>query len=74
MLTFRLLERTSEYSIYEYYPDGNKQPGKVIFYSDGRKDILELSEVESEEFCRYAIHALNDIPDLGKDSGTIAWC
>ena len=72
MLTFELLERTSEYVKYAFYPEGHLRPGVVIFYSDGTKDVLIDSEDDVKRL--YAEHALNGIIKLNKDKGTVAWC
>ena len=72
MLTFELIEQTESYKKYIFYPEGNLRPGVVIFYSDGTKDVLVDSEDDVKR--QYAGHALNGIPKLGKDSGTVAWC
>lgn len=72
MLTFELLERTEEYAKFFFWPEGRGDEGVVIFYADGRRDVLKDSDDDVKR-C-YAGHALSGILKINKDRGTVAWC
>lgn len=72
MLTFELLERTTEYVKYLFKPEGRLAEGIVVFFSDGRRDVIKDSSDDVKRY--YAGHALSGILALNADSGTVAWC
>ena len=71
MLTYLLIEETTGRKVYEYYPEGNLNPGKVAFYSNGDKVLIEDSEDDFKGY--YRGHAFSGI-DQTKQQGTVAWC
>ena len=71
MLDYKLIERTANRILYLFIPTGNKRPGKVAFYPDGRKEVIEDSPDDVKRY--YATHALNDI-NVEKDEGYLIWC
>lgn len=72
MLTFELIEETENYKRYAFYPNGDKRPGMIDVYFDGHVEVV--SESEDDPSQRYIIHAINEIPKMNKDKGTVAWC
>lgn len=72
MLTYRLVKDSSTKKIYEYYPEGNTDcPGRVVFFNDGRKEVISDSDEDFQGY--YRGHALYGI-DIESKSGTVAWC
>lgn len=71
MLDYKLIERTIERILYTFTPEGSNNPGKVAFYSDGRKEVVEESPDDVKRY--YANHALTGI-DTERDFGCVMWC
>lgn len=71
-----MLQYELEYSekgkwVFIYYPEGKMDaPGRVAFYDDGRREVLQESEEDIKRI--YAHHALLGINRRNK-SGTVAW-
>lgn len=70
MLTYKLESDENGIRIYRYYPEGGENYGRVAFYSDGRREVLEYTEGEVKG--RYARNALKD-KVLQNDEGAIVW-
>ena len=72
MLTFKFLyEKKGEY-YYEYYAEGkHDDAGIVAMNNNGEGRIVNLSP--SDEFKRYAFHAIYGIDVPNEKSGTVAW-
>ena len=73
MLTFMLVKETDDYKMFIFFSEGKEPPGLVVFYADGRRDLLVRPPSDPYKLY-YSLHALNGIPRLGKDRGTVAWC
>ncbi len=71
MLTYELIERTNEYVVYRFFPEGKKEPGEVKIYTDGRRELIKASPFDVESY--FAIHALYEI-NTSKESGWLHWC
>ena len=71
MLTYRLLEETTEYTKYEYLPEKSNSPGIVLLFNEGGFEVIRPSS--DDEHGIYAKHAIFDIPKHDKEKGTIAW-
>lgn len=71
MLTYKLLNKTKNETVFAYCPNGDENaPGKVAISSNGQGRVLEESK---EDFGnRYAFHAIHGI-DTSKENGIVAW-
>ena len=84
MLRYRLIEKTEDSYIYEYFPETQMEHKGIIriFINENQDEKaqfdfnrkFEIIEESIEDFRgMYAKKACHFIP-LGRESGTIAWC
>ncbi len=70
MLDYIVKERKEDYVSFYFYPEGSENPGVVVFYSNGKVDIVKHSIDDVKGY--YACHAVSGI-NKDRDEGYVIW-
>lgn len=77
MLKLILMEQNAGMAIYNYYPEGEGEPGSIsIDKKNGKIDVLHVPK--NDEFGRYKIHAIRKISEyfdkqVFREEDVVAW-
>lgn len=70
MILYYLVSENGQKRIYDYYPEGESDPGRIAFLSNGGIEIIKDSSCDVKGY--YRMHACQGI-DISKEKGTVAW-
>lgn len=78
MLRFILIEETTEFVLYEYFPENSNDSGVISYHKkSGKCSVVTLSNTDKHQ--RYALKMFSKIRDCANNNcfqkeGIIAWC